>query len=86
MIFEALMDNDYKTIHLILKSFGYILILFAAFIYNEIIILNFCGCNEYTSLCIKERGNEELHSIRNSESDAQSEENFIENEEEKVNE
>ena len=86
MIFEALMDNDYKTIHLILKSFGYILILFAAFIYNEIIILNFCGCNEYTSICIKERGNEELHSIRNSESDAQSEENFIENEEEKVNE
>ena len=86
MIFEALMDNDYKTIHLILKSFGYILILFAAFIYNEIIILNFCGCNEYTAICIKERGNEELHSIRNSESDSQSEENFIENEEEKVNE
>jgi hypothetical protein len=86
MIFEALMDNKYNIIHLIVKSFGYILILFAAFIYNEIIILNFCGCNEYTAICIKERGNEELHSIRNSESDSQSEENFIENEEEKVNE
>ena len=85
MIVEAMMDRYYEF-YLVEKSLGYILILISALIYNEIIILNFCGCNEYTSICIKERGNEELHSIRNSESDAQSEENFLENEEEKTNE
>ena len=84
MIFGSIMKNKYKS-YLILEILGYILILIAAFIYNEIIILNFCGFNEYTSICIKERGKEELDSIRFS-SKSQSEENFIENEVEKTNE
>ena len=68
--------------NIIMKGSGYFLLLFATLIYNEIIILNFCGLNKYTSKCITKRGNEELYSIRNSETEEKS---FNSNEEEKAN-
>ena len=54
---------------LIFKSIGYFIELIAAFIYNEIIICNFCGFNKYTKKCIEERQNKELNSLKMDEND-----------------
>ena len=88
MIFETfIVDKNVNKFDVSMKSSGYILVLFATLIYNEIIILNFCGFNKYTSKHIKQRGNEELYSLRNTENETQvGEKSFTTNEEEKVNE
>ena len=84
VIFDTFITKteEASKFNIIMKGSGYFLLLFATLIYNEIIILNFCGLNKYTSKCITERGNEELYSIRNSETEEKS---FNSNEEEKAN-
>ena len=44
----------------VLYSIGYFIILFSSLIYNEIIILNFCGLNKNTKIFVEYRQNEEL--------------------------
>ena len=44
-----------KTINIIFLSIGYFIILISCLIYNEVIILNFCGLNQNTNYFIKER-------------------------------
>ena len=47
-----------------LNPIGYIIVLFASLIYNEIIIFNFCGLNKDTKKFIEERLNEENNDLR----------------------
>ncbi len=54
---------------LFFNSIGYFIELIAAFIYNEIIICNFCDFNKYTKKCIEERQNKELNSLKMDEND-----------------
>ena len=56
-----------KAINIIFKFFGYFISLFSTLIYNEIIILNFCGFNENTKKFIEKRLKKELISLRNTE-------------------
>ena len=48
----------------VLNPIGYIITLFSALIYNEIIIFNFCGLNKNTKKFVNERLNEELKDIK----------------------
>ena len=45
----------YTTLDIVCLSIGYFIILISCLIYNEIIILNFCGLNENTNYNINER-------------------------------
>ena len=45
---------------IVLCSIGYFILLFSSLIYNEIIILNFCGLNKNTKIFVEYRQNEEL--------------------------
>ena len=60
-----LVENN--TINIIFKSIGYLIQLIAGLIYNEIIICNFLGFNKYTKKNLKERENQELITLRNTE-------------------
>ena len=53
-----------KKINIIFKFFGYFVSLFSTLIYNEIIILNFCGFNENTKKYIEKR-----QTLRNTENE-----------------
>ena len=55
------MKNPY--INISFNGTGYLIQLIAGLIYNEIIICNFCGLNEYTKKNLQERENQELISI-----------------------
>ena len=46
---------------IILTVVGYLIIFFAALIYNEIIIFNFCGFNENTWSSIAHKANDEIN-------------------------
>ena len=50
--------------NIIFNSIGYFFELLSAFIYNEIIICNFCELNKYTKKCIVERQTAELNLLR----------------------
>ena len=58
-----------KKIDIIFKFLGYSISLFSTLIYNEIIILNFCGFNENTKKYIEKRQKKELISLRNTENE-----------------
>ena len=53
----------------ILDPIGYIIILFASLIYNEIIIFNFCNLNKNTTKFIEERIDEESKDLRKTAND-----------------
>ena len=53
-----------KINELILNSIGYVIVIFSAFIYNEIIILNFCGLNKNTKTFVNQRLKKELDEIK----------------------
>ena len=76
-ILTILQDGPDKegNFNLAIKSTGFFIQLVAGLIYNEIIICNFCGFNTYTKKCLQERQNEELISLKLSESSCQSEKN-----------
>ena len=50
-------------IDIVLNSIGFLIALFSALIYNEIIILNFCGFNKNTKKFVNQRLDEELKEI-----------------------
>ena len=58
-----------EILELILNPIGYIIVLFASLIYNEIIIFNFCGLNKNTKKFIEERLYKESKDIRKTEND-----------------
>ena len=47
----------------VLYPIGYIIVIFSALIYNEIIIFNFCGLNKDTKKFVNQRIHEELEDI-----------------------
>ena len=51
-------NNEF--INIFINTLGYLIILIGAFIYNEIIVCNFCGLNENTWKAIGERGIDEV--------------------------
>ena len=71
--------KDGEQINIILKSIGFFLQLIAGFIYNEIIICNFCGFNKYTKKCLSERENEEFTPLKIRESSIESGKNCDDN-------
>ena len=50
-------NND--ILNIILNSVGYIIIILCSFVYNEIIVCNFCGLNENTWKAIDKKANED---------------------------
>ena len=48
-----------------LNPIGYLIVLFSALIYNEIIIFNFCSLNKNTKKFVNQRINLELEDIKN---------------------
>ena len=54
---------------IVLEPIGYVIVLFASLIYNEIIIFNFCNLNKDTKIFIEERIDEESKDIRKAEDD-----------------
>jgi hypothetical protein len=71
--------KDGEQINIVLKSIGFFLQLIAGFIYNEIIICNFCGFNKYTKKCLSERENEEFTPLKIRESSIESGKNCDDN-------
>ena len=61
-IYQIITEKNTIT-EIILYPIGYILALFSAFIYNEIIILNCCGLNKNTKKYVNKRINQELEEI-----------------------
>ena len=56
LMWIALTINEGEKLpDIITNPIGYIIVLIASFIYNEIIILNFCGFNENTKIVIEKR-------------------------------
>ena len=58
-----------EILELILNPIGYVIVLFASLIYNEIIIFNFCGLNKDTKIFIEERLYKESKDIKKTEND-----------------
>ena len=58
-----------EVLKLILSPLGYIIVLFASLIYNEIIIFNFCGLNKDTKKLIEERLDKESNDLRKTAAD-----------------
>ena len=50
---------------IVLYPIGYLIVLFSALIYNEIIILNFCGFNQNTKKFVNLRIDQEVEDIKN---------------------
>ena len=58
----------------VLYPIGYVIIIFSALIYNEIIIFNFCGLNKNTKKYVNERINLEMEKIQKNMDDIESNE------------
>ena len=58
----------------VLYPIGYVIIIFSALIYNEIIIFNFCGLNKNTKKYVNERINIEMEKIQKNMDDIESNE------------
>ena len=58
-----------KMPEVVLNPIGYIIVLFASLIYNEIIIFNFCGLSKDTKKFVEERLKEESNDLRKTEND-----------------
>ena len=61
--------NPQKMPDIVLNPIGYVIVLFASLIYNEIIIFNFCNLNKDTKKFIEERLNEESKDLRKTENE-----------------
>ena len=68
-IVTTIINGKLKMPDVALNPIGYIIALFSALIYNEIIIFNFCGLNKNTKKFIEERLDKESKDIRKTEND-----------------
>ena len=57
---KCIEKNNTNLTDISINTLGYIIILLGAFIYNELIVCNFCGLNKNTWKAIEERGKEEV--------------------------
>ena len=57
-----------KMPEVFLKPIGYLIVLFSALIYNEILIFNFCDLNKNTKKFVNQRLNMELEELKKNES------------------
>ena len=69
--------GGHPYINLFFNSTGYIIQLIAGLIYNEIIICNFCGFNEYTKKILQKKENEEIVLLRVTERTINNQDNGI---------
>ena len=53
--------NKHPGLEIFLHVFGYLIIAFGAFIYNEIIVCNFCGFNKNTWKAIDQKAYNDLY-------------------------
>ncbi len=67
---KVIEGKETKVEKIILNSIGYIIIILCSFIYNEIIVCNFCGLNENTWKSIVKKANEEYLGIDTLETDS----------------
>ena len=65
-IFLKLPEEE-KAINIVFNASGYLISLISSLIYNEIIILNFCGFNKYTKKYILKRQQKETYLLRDTE-------------------
>ena len=56
-------QNIYSTLEIILNPIGYLIVIFSSLIYNELIILNFCGLSKNTKKFVENRESEETIQI-----------------------
>ena len=61
-------NND--ILNIILNSVGYIIIILCSFVYNEIIVCNFCGLNENTWKAIDQKAKEDYMGMLNRDSNS----------------
>ena len=66
------LPKEEKTINIVFNALGYLISLFSALIYNEIIILNFGGFNKDTKKSIEKRQQKESILLRNTENSIKS--------------
>ena len=59
-IYNKIKNKVNDPLYIVLNVLGYIIILLGAFMYNEIIVCNFCGLNKYTWKAIGLRGIDEI--------------------------
>jgi len=59
MIYSWIIKKETNPIKLVFYSVGYIIIIIASFIYNEIIVCNFCGLNKNTWKAIVKKANDD---------------------------
>ena len=67
---KVIEGKETKVEKIILNSIGYIIIILWSFIYNEIIVCNFCGLNENTWKSIVKKANEEYLGMATIETDS----------------
>ena len=67
---KVIEGKETKVEKIILNSIGYIIIILCSFIYNEIIVCNFCGLNENTWKSIVKKANEEYLGMATLETDS----------------
>ena len=67
---KVIEGKETKVEKIILNSIGYIIIILCSFIYNEIIVCNFCGLNENTWKSIVKKANEEYLGMATIETDS----------------
>ena len=58
---DLIKNNEIKIISLVLNILGYLIIIIASFIYNEILVCNFCGFNENTWKAIDKKAIDEMN-------------------------
>ena len=68
-------QKEYSIPKVILKTIVFFILILSALIYNEIIILNFCGLNKNTKKCLQERQNQDLSLIEIEDTPIDDEEN-----------
>ena len=62
-----ILPEEEKAINIVFNASGYLISLISSLIYNEIIILNFCGFNKYTKKYILKRQQKETYLLRDTE-------------------
>ena len=67
---KVIEGKETKVEKIVLNSIGYIIIILCSFIYNEIIVCNFCGLNENTWKSIVKKANEEYLGMATLETDS----------------
>ena len=68
--------EEKNGVKIFLNVLGYLIIAFGAFIYNELIVCNFCGLNENTWKAINDKANNELYR-RNTDDFLSIDENYL---------